>query len=90
MELATRLRELLEAALDPTEIVLDDLSDRHRGHPGATGGGGHFRLRIVSNAFEGLPLLDRHRRVYAAVGDLMGAEVHALSIDARTPGEVGR
>ena len=87
MELSARIRGLLEESLDPTEIVLDDLSDLHRGHPGATGGGGHFRLRIVSRAFEGLSLIDRHRRVYAAVGDLMGAEIHALSIEARTPEE---
>ena len=87
MDLSAKICRLLKESFEPAEIVLDDLSDRHVGHPGATGGGGHFRLRIVTGTFEGLSLLDRHRRVYDALGGMMGAEIHALSIDARTPEE---
>jgi len=42
---------------------------------------------IVAGAFAGLPLLARHRRVYAALGDMMQSDIHALAIEARTPGE---
>ncbi|MDQ3288907.1 MAG: BolA family transcriptional regulator, partial [Pseudomonadota bacterium] len=42
---------------------------------------------VVSNAFSGLNPVQRHRAVYAAVGDLMTTDIHALSISARTPDE---
>ena len=45
----------------------------------------HFEARVVSPAFEGLPMLKRHRLVYAALGERMGREIHALSLKALTP-----
>jgi BolA protein len=78
-----RLRERLTAAFAPRELTIVDESHLHVGHAGAAGGGGHFRIRIVADAFAGLPPVARHRRVYEALGDLMTSEVHALSIDAR-------
>lgn len=75
-----RLRERL-LALEPSELELRDDSALHAGHAGAREGG-HFHVRIVSSQFVGLSPLARHRLVYAAVGDLMGRDVHALSIDA--------
>ncbi|HEY6984565.1 MAG TPA: BolA family protein, partial [Rhodanobacteraceae bacterium] len=50
---------------------------------------GHFRVRIVSAAFAGKSALARHRAVYAALGELMQSDIHALAIDARAPGEPG-
>ncbi len=47
----------------------------------------HFESRIVSSTFAGKRLLQRHQLVYAALGALMGGEIHALSIDALTPEE---
>ena len=47
----------------------------------------HFQATVVSADFEGLPPLGRHRLVYEALGTRMGAEIHALSIRAQTPGE---
>jgi BolA protein len=44
-------------------------------------------VRIVSAAFAGQPVLARHRAVYAALGELMQTDIHALAIDARTPEE---
>jgi len=83
---------LIRAALGQTfaaaEIELTDDSHKHVGHAGARDGRGHFSLRIVSDAFVGLPLLARHRRVYAAMGDLMTTDIHALAIQAHTPAEV--
>ncbi len=52
-------------------------------------GRGHFNVRVVSAAFVGKPPLARHRAVYAAVGEMMQTDIHALSIEALAPGEVG-
>lgn len=81
------LRARLTAALHPTEIEIIDESARHAGHDGAASGGGHYILHIVSDAFAGKNLIQRHRLVYDAVGDMMHSEIHALSIQARSPDE---
>ena len=51
-------------------------------------GGGHFNVVIVSEAFVGKSLLQRHRLVYDAVQDMMPQEIHALSIKALSPDEL--
>ena len=81
------IRAALQAALAPTVLELVDESHRHAGHAGARDGRGHFALVITSAAFTGLAPLARHRKVYAALGGLMQSDIHALSIDARAPGE---
>jgi BolA protein len=81
------MRERL-AALRPTAIEIEDESERHAGHAGAKGGGGHYRLCIVSADFSGKNTLERHRLVYDALGALMRREVHALSIRAQAPEEL--
>jgi len=83
-----KIRERLEAALAPSEIVLDDESALHAGHAGAASGGGHYRLKIVSAKFEGVKLVMRHRLVYDSVHDMMHKEIHALAITALAPSEV--
>jgi BolA protein len=82
-----RILELLTAALEPLHLdVLDD-SARHAGHAGASGGGGHYRIRILSERFRGLPVLARHRLVYEALRPMIPDEIHALNIEADAPGE---
>ncbi len=81
------IRAALTAAFAPQHLVIEDESHRHRGHAGAADGRGHFRVEIVSALFAGQPALARHRQVYAALGDLMQSDVHALSIQARAPDE---
>ena len=81
------IRTRLTAALAPVALDIEDESHRHAGHAGARDGRGHFRVRIVSAAFEGQSAIARHRAVYAALGDLMQTDIHALAIDARTPEE---
>lgn len=83
-----KIRERLEAALAPSEIVLEDESALHAGHAGAASGGGHYRLKIVSTKFEGVKLVMRHRLVYDSVHDMMHKEIHALAITALAPSEV--
>jgi BolA protein len=82
-----KLRAALTRAFAPRHLAIVDESHLHAGHAGAATGRGHFRVEIVADAFAGLPPLARHRRVYAALGELMQTEVHALSIQARTPDE---
>lgn len=76
------------AVLNPVTCQIEDESALHAGHPGAASGGGHYRLTLVSEKFHGLKLIERHRLVYDAVGDLMQKEIHALAITALTPSEV--
>ncbi len=83
-----RIRENLAKALAPVELEIEDESHRHAGHAGARDGRGHFRVRVVAEAFRGQLPLARHRAVYAALGDMMTTDIHALSIDARTPDEL--
>lgn len=54
-----------------------------------TGGGDHFDAHVVAAAFAGLGLVDQHRLVYAALGDLM-PRIHALSLRTETDGEITR
>ena len=56
-------------------------------HLAVEGDGQHFYATVVSPEFEGKRLIQRHQLVYAALGDRMKAEVHALSIKALTPTE---
>ncbi|MEY3201258.1 MAG: hypothetical protein RIR70_808 [Pseudomonadota bacterium] len=73
--------------LNPLVIELKDDSALHAGHEGAKGGGGHYRLKIISQAFEGQRTLNRHRMIYDALGDLMHQKIHALGIEALSPSE---
>ena len=82
------LRAALAGALAPRTLEIVDDSARHAGHAGARGGG-HFRVRIVADAFVGRSALERHRLVYAAAAPLLAGAVHALNIEAHAPGEIG-
>ena len=84
---AQRIEARVRERFRPQHFELLDESARHAGHAGAAAGGGHYRLVVVSREFEGRTLLERHRLVYEAVGDLMGHEVHALSMRTLTPAE---
>jgi intracellular septation protein len=80
-----RLRQRLESNFAPQQLVIEDESHLHAGHAGAADGHGHFRVRIIAEAFRGVPTVARHRLVYAAVGDLMQTDIHALAIEALPP-----
>ena len=82
-----RIREALEAAFAPTQLIVNDDSHLHAGHAGARDGRGHYSVEIVSDAFAGKASLARHRAVYAALGQMMTTDIHALQIQARAPGE---
>jgi BolA protein len=78
---------VLRATFAPQRLEIEDESARHAGHPGAAGGGGHFRVVIVSDRFRGQSLVARQRAVYAALGTAMRDRVHALALRTLTPEE---
>ena len=80
------IRERL-SPLSPERLEIEDESARHAGHEGAKGGGGHYRLIIVSSQFEGQSAIARHRLVLNLLGEMMQKEIHAISIKAYTPSE---
>jgi len=75
------------AVLEPSRLEIVDDSALHAGHEGAKGGGGHYRLTIVSPQFSGKNTIARHRMIHAALGSMMQAQIHALAIRAYAPGE---
>jgi BolA protein len=84
------IRQRLQAALEVEALAVIDDSHHHVGHAGAQAGGGHYRVRVVSPAFRKLGRIARHRMVYQAMGEAMRNDcIHALSIEALTPEEVG-
>jgi BolA protein len=84
-----RIRSALSEALEPVELDVTDESHLHRGHAGAAGGAGHFRVRIVARAFAGRSRVSRHRSVYNALRAELGPEIHALALETLAPGEPG-
>jgi BolA protein len=82
-----KIEELLTNAFSPEKLRIKDQSHLHAGHAGAQDGRGHFDVFIVSDGFSGLNRVQRHRVVYAALGELMETDIHAVSITAKTPSE---
>jgi stress-induced morphogen len=69
------LRQHLVDAFPDAEIAIEDLA----------GDGDHYRARIVSGAFAGLPRVRQHQLVYAALKGQMGGELHALALETAAP-----
>jgi BolA protein len=90
MRVAHQISEKLTAALKPERLEITDESHRHAGHAGARPGGEtHFRVEVISAAFQGKSRLERQRLVYALLRDEMAQQIHALSLVTRAPGEAG-
>lgn len=87
MTRAEQIGALLQQALDPIELTIDDESTQHSGHVGARDGRGHYRVTIIASIFQGKSLLARHRLVYDVLKTLLETDIHALAIHARTPEE---
>jgi stress-induced morphogen len=75
---AATLHARLIAAFPDGEIEVRD----------TTGGGDHFAVRVVSSAFDQKGLIERHRMVYAALGEAMHSDVHALALTTDAPNEL--
>lgn len=86
MSRTEKIHANLTAAFAPTELVVEDESEKHIGHAGyQEGGESHFRVRLRSAAFEGQSRIARHRAVHAALGSELMEEIHALALDLDTP-----
>jgi len=84
------IEQRLEQGLAPTRLVVHDDSGRHAGQVGhRPGGETHFRVEIVSQAFQGRSRLERHRLVNALLKEAFAAGMHALEVKATAPGEAG-
>jgi BolA family transcriptional regulator, general stress-responsive regulator len=84
------IKQRLTTEFEPETLGVEDESHLHEGHEGARDGRGHFRVLIIAQAFSDRSLLERHRMVYKALGDLMRTDIHALAIDAWSPHELDR
>ena len=91
MGVAEEMRTRLQQAFAPIRLEVRDDSEKHRGHAGwREGGETHFRVEIVSQAFDGKNRVARQRLVYAALKDELDAGLHALAMETLTPAEDGK
>jgi BolA family transcriptional regulator, general stress-responsive regulator len=78
----------LREAFTPESLDVIDESHLHEGHAGhRPGGETHFRINIVSGAFEGKSRIERHRMINATLAAELAGPVHALAIKAQAPNE---
>ena len=90
MSTKTTITNKLREAFSPDSLDVSDESHLHEGHAGhRPGGETHFRVYIVSAAFEGKSRIERHRMINATLAGELAGSVHALAIKAHTPGETG-
>jgi BolA protein len=90
--MATRdlITQKLTEAFAPARLEVIDESHQHLGHAGhRPGGETHYRVYIVSEAFQGKSRLERHRMINETLSSELKGGVHALAIHASAPGEVG-
>eukprot|EP00002_Diphylleia_rotans_P020944 TRINITY_DN4073_c0_g1_i1.p1 TRINITY_DN4073_c0_g1~~TRINITY_DN4073_c0_g1_i1.p1 ORF type:complete len:107 (+),score=27.96 TRINITY_DN4073_c0_g1_i1:63-383(+) len=80
----------LSAALQPSQLTIEDESHKHAGHSAMRGKDpveSHFKVTIVSTKFDGLNRLARHRLVYGILDQEMKDSIHALNMVLKTPTE---
>ena len=74
---AAAVRARIESAIPGAQVTVRDM----------TGGGDHYEVEVVSPAFAGRALVERHRMVYAPLADVLGGALHALALKTKAPGE---
>src|SRR5947209_7852902 len=88
---AERLRLALRRAFSPVVLEVVDDSAKHAGHVGARPQGEtHYSVLLVSEAFDGLTRVARHRAVHDLLAAEFGGGLHALALTLRTPAEQAR
>eukprot|EP00904_Undaria_pinnatifida_P000599 jgi/Undpi1/1053/HiC_scaffold_10.g04516.m1 len=87
MSLQALIEEKLSAELEPCHLEVINESGMHNAPPGAES---HFKVIVVSEKFEGKPLLARHRMVNAALKEELVEDIHALSMSTKTPAQWGK
>jgi BolA protein len=90
MNTRDRILEKLSTAFAPVSLDVQDESHQHAGHAGSRPAGEtHYRIHIVSEAFQGKSRIERHRMINAALARELAGGVHALAIHAAAPAEHG-
>lgn len=74
---ASEIERLIKAAIPDSDVTIVDLA----------GDGDHYSAEVVSPSFAGLSRVKQHQRVYAALGQRVGGELHALQLRTATPEE---
>jgi BolA protein len=88
MSAEARLKEKLTVALSPKRLDIINESQMHAGHRSSPGTGeSHFRILIVSDAFQGKSRVERHRLVNEALKDELSGRIHALALATYAPDE---
>ena len=77
------IRERL-SFLSPRKLEIINESHLHKGHAG-NNGGEHFKIKIQSLLFQDKSMVERHKIIYEALGDLIPKTIHAISIKAEAP-----
>ena len=72
---AADIERLIRDAIPDAEVTITDLA----------GDGDHYAARVVSKSFAGLSRVQQHQRVYRALGERMGGELHALQLTTAAP-----
>ncbi len=82
MAVRNEIEQALRAAFAVERLVVEDVSEAHRGHAGfREGGETHFDVAITAPEFEGMSRVAKHRAVHGALGRELIARIHALSLD---------
>ena len=81
-----QIEDLIKSKMNVIKISIADFSNNHKNHS-TYEGGGHYQAVIISDDFKGLSLLERHKKIYAILGDLMKNEIHAFSMKTYTNDE---
>jgi len=72
---ASEIERLIKSAIPDAEVTIRDLA----------GDGDHYAARVVSRSFGGMSRIRQHQAVYAALGTLVGGELHALQLETAVP-----
>jgi len=75
-----KIQDVIVGAMPQAKVAVDDL----------TGTSDHFQVTIVDASFEGASLIERHRKIYAILGEDVGGAIHALSLKTYTPEQWGK
>ncbi len=79
MNLENKIKSRLNKAMNIDFLSINNNTEKHVNHKNYDGGA-HYKLEIVSNAFEGLSLLEQHKLVYKALDGMIKKEIHALAL----------
>lgn len=85
--LIDEIKNKITSNLNVNKIEIMDESHLHAGHNNRTQGGAHFKAVIISEQFDNLSLIERHKKIYAILGKEMGTTIHAFSMKTLTPEE---